>query len=45
MMKEKTGGNSMNDLKAVVLAAGKGTRMMTETNTMPKVLFRRRIPF
>ncbi|MBQ6798840.1 MAG: NTP transferase domain-containing protein [Oscillospiraceae bacterium] len=28
----------MNDLKAVVLAAGKGTRMMTETNTMPKVL-------
>ena len=28
----------MNAIKAVVLAAGKGTRMMTETNTMPKVL-------
>lgn len=28
----------MNEIKAVVLAAGKGTRMMTETNTMPKVL-------
>ena len=28
----------MNVIKAVVLAAGKGTRMMTETNTMPKVL-------
>ena len=28
----------MNQIKAVVLAAGKGTRMMTETNTMPKVL-------
>jgi len=28
----------MDAIKAVVLAAGKGTRMMTETNTMPKVL-------
>ena len=28
----------MEQIKAVVLAAGKGTRMMTETNTMPKVL-------
>lgn len=28
----------MNAIKAVVLAAGKGTRMMTETNTIPKVL-------
>lgn len=28
----------MDQVKAVVLAAGKGTRMMTETNTMPKVL-------
>ena len=28
----------MNAIKAVVLAAGKGTRMMTEANTMPKVL-------
>ena len=28
----------MKPIKAVVLAAGKGTRMMTETNTMPKVL-------
>lgn len=28
----------MTRVKAVVLAAGKGTRMMTETNTMPKVL-------
>jgi len=28
----------MEPIKAVVLAAGKGTRMMTEENTMPKVL-------
>ena len=28
----------MSQVKAVVLAAGKGTRMMTETNTLPKVL-------
>ena len=28
----------MNAIKSVVLSAGKGTRMMTETNTMPKVL-------
>ena len=28
----------MEQIKAVVLAAGKGTRMMTEANTMPKVL-------
>ena len=28
----------MNKIKAVVLAAGKGTRMMSETNTLPKVL-------
>lgn len=28
----------MSELKAVVLAAGKGTRMMSETNHMPKVL-------
>ena len=28
----------MTKIKAVVLAAGKGTRMMTEENTLPKVL-------
>ncbi|MCQ2419000.1 MAG: NTP transferase domain-containing protein [Clostridia bacterium] len=28
----------MSEIKAVVLAAGKGTRMMSETNHMPKVL-------
>lgn len=28
----------MSDLKAIVLAAGKGTRMMSEANHMPKVL-------
>ncbi len=28
----------MKPIKAVVLAAGKGTRLMTETNPLPKVL-------
>ena len=28
----------MSEIKAVVLAAGKGTRMQSESNHMPKVL-------
>ena len=28
----------MSEIKAVVLAAGKGTRMQSESNPMPKVL-------
>ena len=38
MKKTNREEHAMKELKAVVLAAGKGTRMMTETNTMPKVL-------